>query len=154
MLRQIQSRSFSAAAGLNCSYVQGFCLFFFLMFFISGSARSLMRYTGSLSYWGKWGATLCCGAWASHCCGAQALTARASVAATLRLSSCGSWAWLIHSIWDLPGTGIEPVFSALAGRSLSSMPPGKSQVFQEEVRVDQGGLFQLGEDPKSTLERN
>ena len=43
------------------------------------------------------GATLRCGAWASHCggfscCGAQALDARASVVVARGLSSCGSQA--------------------------------------------------------------
>ena len=28
-------------------------------------------------------------------------------------------------MWDLPGPGIEPVSSALAGRFLSTRPPGK-----------------------------
>ena len=68
------------------------------------------------------GATLRCGARASHCdgfscCGAQALGARASVvvphglsscglwALELRLSSCGAWAYLRQGMWDLPGPG-------------------------------------------------
>ena len=29
--------------------------------------------------------------------------------------SCGSWAWMLHGMWDLPGPGIEPVPPALAG---------------------------------------
>ena len=28
-------------------------------------------------------------------------------------------------MWDLPGPGIEPVFPALAGRFLITVPPGK-----------------------------
>ena len=33
-------------------------------------------------------------------------------------------------MWDLPAPGLEPVFSALAGRFLITVPPGKSnQVF-------------------------
>ena len=43
------------------------------------------------------GATLRCGAWASHCggfscCGARALGTQASVAVADRVSSCDSWA--------------------------------------------------------------
>ena len=30
-------------------------------------------------------------------------------------------------MWDLPGPGIEPVSPALAGRFLTTVPPGKSQ---------------------------
>ena len=67
------------------------------------------------------------GMWASHCsdfsCGAQVLGARASVAAVRRLSSCGAWALLLQSMWDLPGPGMEPVSSALAGRFLTTGPP-------------------------------
>ena len=51
-----------------------------------------------------------CGSWALEC----------------RLSSCGTRASLLHGMWDLPGPGIEPVFPALAGRFLTTVPPGKS----------------------------
>ena len=103
------------------------------------------------------GTTLHCGARASHCggfscCGAQALGAQASVVAAhglsscgmrslerrlsscgsraleCRLSSCGAWAWLLHSMWDLPGPGLEPVSPALAGGFLTTAPPGKSHI--------------------------
>ena len=77
------------------------------------------------------GNTLRWGAQASHCGGsscfrAQALGARASVVATHGLSSCRAWASLLHSMWDLPGPGIELLSPALAGRFLSTVPPGKS----------------------------
>ena len=80
----------------------------------------------------EWGATLRCGAWASHCsgfscCGARALGSWASVVVAHRLSSCGSRA-LEHSLnscgtraeflrgmWDLPGAGLAPVSPALTG---------------------------------------
>ena len=78
------------------------------------------------------GATLPCGARASHCggfscCGARALGARASVvvahglsscgsqALERRLSSCGVWVSLLCGMWDLPGPGLRPVSPALAG---------------------------------------
>ena len=35
-------------------------------------------------------------------------------------------AQLLHSMWDLPGPGIEPVLPALAGGFLTTAPPGKS----------------------------
>ena len=41
-----------------------------------------------------------------------------------RLSSCS--VRLAHSLWGLPGPGIEPVSPALAGGFLASGPPGKS----------------------------
>ena len=44
---------------------------------------------------------------------------------TLRLSSCGSRAQLLHGMWDLPRPGLEPVCPALAGRFSTTAPPGK-----------------------------
>ena len=92
------------------------------------------------------GVTLCCGARASHCggfscCGARALGARSSVVVACGLSSCGSWAperrlssygaqaQVLCGMWDLPGPGLEPVSPALAGRFLTTAPPGKSRKF-------------------------
>ena len=77
------------------------------------------------------GATLPCGARASHCggfscCGARALGTWASVVVARGLSSCGTWAQLLCGMWDLPGPGLEPVSPALAGRFLTTAPPGKT----------------------------
>ena len=47
---------------------------------------------------------------------------------TRRLSSCGSRAQLLHSMWDLPRPGLEPVSPALAGRLSTTAPPGKPQI--------------------------
>ena len=44
---------------------------------------------------------------------------------THRLSNCGSGAQLLHSMWDLPRPGLEPVSPALAGRFSSTEPPRK-----------------------------
>ena len=44
---------------------------------------------------------------------------------TCRLSSCGTRAQLLHSMWDLPRPGLEPVSPALAGRFSTTAPPGK-----------------------------
>ena len=51
-------------------------------------------------------------------CGSRALERR--------LSSCGTWAQLLHGMWDLPRPGLEPTSPALAGRFLTTAPPGKS----------------------------
>ena len=58
------------------------------------------------------------------------LTVAASLVAehgpqTLRLSSCGARAQLLHGMWDLPRPGLEPVSPALAGRLPITAPPGK-----------------------------
>ena len=70
-------------------------------------------------------------------CGAQALGIQASVvvarglsscgsrAVEHRLSSCGARAQLLRGMWDLPRPGLEPVSPALAGRFLTTAPPGK-----------------------------
>ena len=44
---------------------------------------------------------------------------------TRRLSSCGSRAYLLRSMWDRPRPGLEPVSPALAGRFSTTAPPGK-----------------------------
>ena len=44
---------------------------------------------------------------------------------TRRLSSCGSQAQLLCSLWDLPRPGLEPVSPALAGRFSTTAPRGK-----------------------------
>ena len=44
---------------------------------------------------------------------------------TRRLSNCGARAQLLHGMWNLPRPGPEPVSPALAGRFLTTAPPGK-----------------------------
>ena len=58
------------------------------------------------------------------------LTAAASPVAghrlqTHRLSNCGPRAQLLRGMWDLPRPGLEPVSPAMAGRFLTTVPPGK-----------------------------
>ena len=54
-----------------------------------------------------------------------------------RLSSCDAQVLLPCSMWNLPGPGLEPVFPALAGRFLTTGPPGKSKhlVFNNHCSV-------------------
>ena len=44
---------------------------------------------------------------------------------TRRLNNCGSRAQLLRDMWVLPRPGLEPVSPALAGRFLTTAPPGK-----------------------------
>ena len=116
-------------------------IYLFVCLFIYGCTGSSLLHTGFLQLW-RAGATLRCGAQASHCgifscCGAQALGMRASVVAARRLSCCGSQALecrlsscgpraqLLRGMWDLPGPGLEPLSPALAGGFLTTAPPGK-----------------------------
>ena len=106
------------------------------------------------------GATLHCGARASHCggfscCGAWALGTRASVvvvcglssyglrALECRLRSCGTRALLLHGMWDLPGPGIEPVSPTLAGGFFITAPPGKSLKSCFDAYIFQAGWGEL-----------
>ena len=41
------------------------------------------------------------------------------------LNNCAARAQLFHSMWDLPGLGIEPVSSTSAGRFFTTEPPRK-----------------------------
>ena len=41
---------------------------------------------------------------------------------TRRLSNCGSRAYLLRGMWDLPRPGLEPVSPALAGRLSTTTP--------------------------------
>ena len=42
-----------------------------------------------------------------------------------RLSSSGAPAQLLHHMWDLPGSGVEPVSPASEGGFFTAEPPGK-----------------------------
>ena len=55
---------------------------------------------------------------------------------TLRLSSCGSRAQLLRSMWDLPRPGLEPVSPALAGRFSTTVPPGKPSPYLFNVTLN------------------
>ena len=47
---------------------------------------------------------------------------------TCRLSTCGSRAQPLRSMWDPPRPGLEPVSAALAGRFSTTAPPGKPRM--------------------------
>ena len=44
-------------------------------------------------------------------------------------SSCGAQVWLFRGMWDLPGSGIEPVFLEWEGGPLITGTPGKCPFF-------------------------
>ena len=98
-------------------------LFLVCWVFISAHRLSLVEVSRDLS-WLQRGAH--CGS--SSCCGAQALGTWASGVAAHGLSSCDTWAQMLHGMWNLPAPGIEPISPALAGGFLSTAPPGKSWI--------------------------
>ena len=111
---------FLAVLGLCCCVV----------FFSSGSKQRLLSSYAQASHCGGFS---CFGAWAlglmgfrscSHglrSCGPQALEHR--------FSSCGTWAWLLQSMWDIPRPAIKPMSLALAGGFFTIEPPGKPHHF-------------------------
>ena len=106
----------------------------FIYLFIYACVGSSLLHTRLSLVGGRWGATLHCGAWASHCsgfscCGARVLGTWASVVVAHRLNSCGAQAYLFRGTWDLTRPGLKPVSPALAGRFLTTVPPGKSWLF-------------------------
>ena len=62
-----------------------------------------------------------------------------------RLSSCGTRASLLRGMWDLPRPGLEPVSLALAGRFLTTVPPGKPLYLDcfNHLILSSLGLFHL-----------
>ena len=88
------------------------------------------------------GAAFHCGMQASQCsgfscCSTRVLVTGASVVAAPGLGSCSLWAldgglscvekaWLLHSMWSRPGSGLELMSPALSGEFLTTSPPGKS----------------------------
>ena len=95
---------FAVFLQLVLSNFKNFCLFL--------AELSLCCCTcGASSSWGKWGLLLNRGAWASHGRG---------------FSCSRAWAYSPRGMWDLSRSGIKLVFLALAGRFLTTGPPGKS----------------------------
>ena len=62
-----------------------------------------------------------------------------------RLSSCGTWAQLLHGMWDIPRPGLEPVSPALAGRFSTTAPRGKP--LQSFLRTFSECVLELGTLP-------
>ena len=42
---------------------------------------------------------------------------------------------MLHGMWDLPGPGIKPVSPELAGRLLTTAPPGKSRDTRFKMQI-------------------
>ena len=124
--------------------------FFFLTFYLFIYLWLCWVFTATQAFsgCGEWGLLFSCGTQVSHCsdfscCRAQALRHMSfsrgvwvnncgSWALEHRLSSCGVWALLLCGMWDLPGSGIKPESSALAGDSLPAHHQGSPQTLPFE----------------------
>ena len=96
-------------------------------------------------FWPFWVLLLCglfssCSLWASHCgrfsCGAQALgwmgfSGCGSQVLEHSVRGCGARAQLLHGTWGLPGPGVRPVSSALAGGAFTAEPLGKPHTWNQ-----------------------
>ena len=114
LMMRSQNWPWSIVTSLSPSFSKN-CIYFFL-------AMLGLRYCSGFSSVREWGLLCGCGAQVSQCggffcCGAWALKHR--------LSSCGSWAYLLCSMWNLPGAGIPSMSPALAGGFFTTEPPGK-----------------------------
>ena len=89
------------------------------------------------------GSSVCCRSWLQGTpalvAAARGLSSRGSRAPEHMLTSCGAVASLRGGVWDPLGLETEPVSPALAGRFLSTVPPGKSGRvwFRERARPGQ-----------------
>ena len=92
-----------------------------VIYLFIGYTGALLLPQAFLQLW-RGGLLSSCGMQASHCSGfsfckvtssrAQGLQLLRLLALEHRLNSCGSQAQLLRSMWDLPGSGIEPVCPA------------------------------------------
>ena len=92
-------------------------VFFFWLHWVSVAARGLSLVAAKGGYSSLW------------CAGFSLrwlLLLRSTGSRCAGFSSCGTWAQLLHA-WDLPRPGLETVSPALAGRFLTTAPPGKSE---------------------------
>ena len=107
--------------------------FVYLLTFVCAGSLSLR---GLFSSCGEQGLLSSCDVQDSHCSGFSCCRAWAvgrpgfsscgSWALEHRLNSCGTWAQLPRSMWDLLGSGKEPLSPALASGFFTTEPPGKS----------------------------
>ena len=74
---------------------------------------------------------------------ARGLSSCGSSALKDRVNSCDARAWLLHSIWDLPRSGLEPISSALTGILFTTEPPKKLSVVFLSDLIYLWGLYSL-----------
>ena len=112
---------------MPASHCSGFSVFFkisvdFLFIYIV-AALGLCRRMWASSGCSSRGLLSRCRARASHCSG---FSCGAGTRGAGRRSSRGARAQLLCGMWVLPGAGIRSMPPALAGRFLTSGPPGES----------------------------
>ena len=115
---------------LNKFYLFMYICMYVCMYVCIGCVGSSLLCVGFLQLW-RAGATLCCGAQASHCSGFFCCGAVLQARRLQQLWLVGSRAQaqqLLRGMWDLPRPGLEPVSPALAGGFLTTAPSGKPRL--------------------------
>ena len=97
-----------------------FIYFWLLLVFVAAHGLSLVAASGGYSLLRSMGSRR-----AGSVVVARGLSSCGSRVLECRLSSCGTWAQVLHGMWDLPGPGLKPVFPAVTGGFLTTVPPGK-----------------------------
>ena len=97
-----------------------------LSLFVASEGFSSLWCVGFSLWWYSWCGPQALGVFPSLVV-AHGLSISSSCALECRLSSWGTWAWLLCIMWDLPRPGIEPMAPALAGRFLTIRPPRKPE---------------------------
>ena len=102
----------------------------FILLFLFGWVFIAAFSLRAFSSCSKWRLLSSWGAWASHCsgfsCWGTGFSGR-STWAQLWCMGLQRMLLLPWNMWNLPGPGIKPVSPSLAGRFLSTVPPGKSK---------------------------
>ena len=97
----------------------------FTIYLLTGCAGSLLLHTGFLYLW-RAGATL-----KLQLSGFSLQWFLLLQSSASRVSKLSNWCMrlIVHGMWYLPGPGIKLVSSALQGRFLTTVPPGKPSLF-------------------------
>ena len=118
----------------HCMFHFSFCTLFLNFFFVLFLAvLSLQCYVQAFSSYGKQGLLSGFSVQASHCSGSFSLQSMVSRMHGLQqLQHTGlvavKRAELSYFKWDLPGSGIKPMYHSLAGGFFTSGPPGSPQI--------------------------
>ena len=112
-------------------------IFIYLFCGCAGSSL-LCRFFCNSGKWGllsHFGAQTSCSGFAVVECGLQSICASVVMKTQqsldfqtqFRLNTCGAWPQLPCSVWDVPGSGMEPMSPALPGGFFTTEPPGKPE---------------------------
>ena len=103
----------------KCNFFKKFCIFKNIYFWLFWNFVALCRLFVVAASWGY------SSFWCKDFSLRWLLLLQGTESRPMGFGSCSSRAKLLHGMQNLPGSGIEPTFPALAGGFLSTVPPGK-----------------------------